>query len=61
MGYVPCRDDNDDAAAMLASDYVINVAGADITAQASLKPMYDPDASRMKALVIFLRVGKYHE
>ncbi len=49
MGYVPCRDDNDDAAAMLASDYVINVAGADITAQASLKPMYDPDASRMKA------------
>jgi 4-methylaminobutanoate oxidase (formaldehyde-forming) len=46
---VPCRDDNDDAAAMLASEYVINVAGAEITAQASLKPMYDPDASRMKA------------
>ena len=49
LGYVPCRDDNDDAAAMLASEYVINVAGAEITAQASLKPMYDPDASRMKA------------
>ena len=49
LGYVPCRDDNDDAAAMLASEYVINVAGAEVTAQASLKPMYDPDASRMKA------------
>lgn len=49
MGYVPCRDANDDAAAMLASEYTINVAGIDISATASLKPMYDPDASRMKA------------
>jgi hypothetical protein len=34
---------------MLASDYLINVAGVDVAAEVSLKPMYDPDALRMKA------------
>ncbi len=49
MGYVPCRDAGDDGSAMLASDYLINVAGVDVAAEVSLKPMYDPDALRMKA------------
>ena len=49
MGYVPCRDTGDDVSAMLASEYLINVAGVDVAAEVSFKPMYDPDALRMKA------------
>ena len=48
MGYVPCQD-GEDAASQLASSYEIDVAGQRIQAEASLKPMYDPAAERMKA------------
>jgi len=47
MGYVPCR--GEDAAALLASGYEIDVAGTRVAAEASLRPMYDPRAERMKA------------
>ena len=52
LGYVPCRDDagaaGDDAKSMLASNYAIDVAGENVAAEASLKPLYDPDGARMK-------------
>ncbi len=47
MGYVPAKDQ--DAAALLASDWQIEVAGRRIGARASLKPMYDPTSARMRA------------
>jgi 4-methylaminobutanoate oxidase (formaldehyde-forming) len=48
MGYVPCRD-GEDGASQLASEYMIDVAGVRVAAEASLKPMYDPAAERMKS------------
>ena len=48
MGYVPCHD-GEDAASQLASSYEIDVAGHRVSAEVSLKPMYDPAAIRMKA------------
>ena len=48
MGYVPCHD-GEDAASQLASSYEIDVAGHRVSAEVSLKPMYDPAATRMKA------------
>ena len=48
MGYVPCHD-GEDAASQLASSYEIDVAGERVSAEVSLKPMYDPAATRMKA------------
>ncbi|WP_424831628.1 GcvT family protein [Ruegeria sp.] len=47
MGYVPCEGEK--AADVLASTYEIDVCGAKVRAQASLKPMYDPKAERVKA------------
>ena len=47
MGYVPCVGES--AAEVLASAYEIEVAGTRITADASLKPMYDPAGKRVKA------------
>ncbi|WP_026758773.1 GcvT family protein [Sediminimonas qiaohouensis] len=47
LGYVPCPGETQ--AQVLASSYEIEVAGTRVAAQASIKPMYDPTSSRMKA------------
>lgn len=47
LGYVPCEDES--AADVLASSYEIEIAGKRHKAIASLKPMYDPKAERVKA------------
>jgi len=47
MGYVPCTSQTADQ--LLASSYEIDVAGTRVKAEASLKPMYDPTAARVKA------------
>jgi glycine cleavage system T protein len=46
LGYVPCK--GEDAASVLASSYEIDVAGTRVKAEASLKPLYDPKAERVK-------------
>lgn len=46
MGYVPCKGET--AADLLASSYEIDIAGVCVQAQASLKPLYDPKADRVK-------------
>ena len=46
MGYVPCKGEA--AADVLASTYEIDIAGARLKAEVSLKPMYDPSAERVK-------------
>jgi 4-methylaminobutanoate oxidase (formaldehyde-forming) len=46
MGYVPCKGES--AADVLASSYQIEIAGVRVAAEASLKPMYDPNAERVK-------------
>ena len=46
MGYVPCKGES--AADLLASSFEIDVAGTRVRAEASLKPMYDPEGSRPK-------------
>jgi len=47
MGYVPCA--GEDADALLRSDWEIEVAGRRVGAEASLKPLYDPAAQRVRA------------
>jgi glycine cleavage system aminomethyltransferase T len=49
MGYIPCQGET--AADVLSSSYEIEieVAGTRVKAVASLKPMYDPKAERVKA------------
>ncbi len=47
LGYVPCAGQS--AAEVLASTYEIDVMGTRIKAEASLRPMYDPTSSRVKA------------
>ncbi len=44
MGYVPCAPGED----VLAGSYEIDVAGRRVAAVASLAPMYDPKAERVK-------------
>ncbi|MBR9843373.1 MAG: FAD-dependent oxidoreductase, partial [Rhodobacteraceae bacterium] len=46
MGYVPCAGES--AAEVLASGYEIDVMGRRVKARASLRPMYDPKAERVK-------------
>ena len=46
MGYVPCE--NETPAQVTASTYEIEVAGVRVKAQASLRPLYDPKAARVK-------------
>lgn len=46
LGYVPCAGEK--AAEVLASTYEIDVMGTKVRAEASLKPMYDPKAERVK-------------
>ena len=47
MGYVPCAGEKPDA--ILASTYEIDVAGARVRADASLRPIYDPKSERVRA------------
>ncbi|OAP38319.1 FAD-dependent oxidoreductase [Sinorhizobium glycinis] len=47
LGYVPCKGES--AADVLASSYEIEIAGARVKAEASLRPMYDPRAERVRA------------
>lgn len=46
LGYVPCVGES--AADVLASEYNIDVAGALVQAEASLRPIYDPKSERVK-------------
>ncbi|MEO0391417.1 MAG: FAD-dependent oxidoreductase [Pseudomonadota bacterium] len=46
MGYVPCAGQS--AADVLASTYEIDVSGTRVTAEASLRPLYDPKSERVK-------------
>ncbi|MBZ9916773.1 MULTISPECIES: FAD-dependent oxidoreductase [unclassified Mesorhizobium] len=46
LGYVPCQGETE--ADVLASSYEIEIAGERFAAEASLKPMYDPKAERVK-------------
>jgi len=47
LGYVPCKGQA--AADVLGSTYEIDVAGTRVSAEVSLKPMYDPKSERVKA------------
>ena len=46
LGYVPCEGES--AGDVLASAYEIEIAGTRVKAEASLAPMYDPKAERVK-------------
>ena len=46
LGYVPCAGESPDA--VLASRYEIDVAGRRVGAKPSLKPLYDPQALRVR-------------
>ena len=47
LGYVPCA--GEDAETVLAAGYEIDVAGTRVSAEASLKPLYDPKSLRVRA------------
>ena len=47
MGYVPCEGESE--ADVLGSNYEIEIAGVRVEAEASLAPMYDPKAERVRA------------
>ncbi|WP_307282973.1 GcvT family protein [Labrys wisconsinensis] len=46
LGYVPCKGQSE--AEVLASAYEIEIAGMRVTADASIAPMYDPKAERVR-------------
>ena len=46
LGYVPCTGESE--ADVLGSSYEIEIAGERFAAEASLKPMYDPKAERVR-------------
>ena len=46
LGYVPSKGES--AEQVLASDYEIEIAGVRVKAEASLRPMYDPRAERVR-------------
>ena len=46
MGYVPCKGES--VADVLASSYEIDVSGVRVKTTASLAPLYDPKAERVK-------------
>ncbi len=46
LGYVPCRGETETD--LLSSTYEIEIAGTRHAAEASLKPMYDPKAERVR-------------
>ena len=47
LGYVACRP-GESADELLASSYAIEVAGEQVAARASLEPLYDPKAARLR-------------
>ncbi len=47
LGYVPCKGES--AEEVLASTYEIEIAGRRVRAEASLTPLYDPKAERVRA------------
>jgi 4-methylaminobutanoate oxidase (formaldehyde-forming) len=47
LGYVPCKSQSIEE--LLASKYEIEIAGERFSAEASLRPMYDPKSERVKA------------
>ncbi|MGH7006203.1 MAG: glycine cleavage T C-terminal barrel domain-containing protein, partial [Alphaproteobacteria bacterium] len=47
LGYVPSSGET--AQQILASAYEIEIAGTRVKAEASLKPLYDPQAARVRA------------
>ncbi len=47
LGYLPC-DPKEAAASVLAPRFEIEVAGVRVQAEASLRPLYDPDGLRMR-------------
>ncbi len=47
LGYVPCSGEAEQD--MLTSSYAIEVAGARVDADASIRPMYDPASRRVRA------------
>lgn len=47
LGFVPSHGESDTD--VLASSYEIEIAGTRVQAEASLKPMYDPKAERVRA------------
>lgn len=49
MGYVPCAQQGENLADMLASSYEIDVMGTRVKAEAQSKPFYDPASARSKA------------
>lgn len=46
LGYVPCKGESE--ADVLSSSYEIEIAGERFAAEASLRPMYDPKAERVR-------------
>ena len=46
LGYVPCAGESE--AEVLASSYAIEIAGERFAAEASLRPIYDPKAERVR-------------
>jgi glycine cleavage system aminomethyltransferase T len=46
LGYVSCKGESE--AEVLGSSYEIEIAGERFAAEASLKPMYDPKAERVR-------------
>jgi glycine cleavage system T protein len=46
LGYVPSKEENPEQ--VLASNYEIEIAGVRVKAEASLRPMYDPKAARVR-------------
>ncbi|WP_445680728.1 GcvT family protein [Radicibacter daui] len=48
LGYVPCSHTGEGAEEMLASDYVVEIAGKRHEAEVSLRPMYDPEGLRVR-------------
>ena len=46
LGYVPCAGES--PAQLLASSYEIEIAGTRVLAEASLRPLYDPKAERVR-------------
>ena len=53
LGYVPCQGESE--ADVLASSYEIEIAGERFAAEASLKPMYDPKAERVRIDLVTAR------
>ena len=46
LGYVPCKGEKIEE--LLESSYQIDVAGTKVSAEASIRPMYDPSSKLLK-------------